>query len=49
MGVRVGVAYSRDKLELKLKSQFSIFDFFRDIRVHIYVSLEFSGGLCALK
>jgi len=39
----VGFAYSRNKLalrtrtrNLKLKSQFSIFDSFRDIRVQIY-------------
>jgi len=42
VGVRVGVAYSRNKLalgtklrNLNLRAQFSIFDSFRDIRVHI--------------
>jgi len=42
------VAYSRDKLalhtrlrNLNLKSQFSIFDSFRSIRVHIYEFLKF--------
>jgi len=50
VGVRVGVAFSRDKLalrsrlrDLNLKSQFSILDSFRDIRVHIYVFLKFVG------
>jgi len=32
-----------------LKSQFSIFDSFRDIRVHIYDFLKFLGGSWALK
>jgi len=32
-----------------LKSQFSIFDSFRDMRVHIYDFLKFVGGLWALK
>jgi len=49
------VAYSRNKLALRirlrslnLKSQFSIFDSFRDIHVHIYDFLKFVGGLWAL-
>jgi len=33
---------------LNLKSQFSIFDSFRDIHVHIYDFLKFVGGLWAL-
>jgi len=44
------VASSRKKLALRtrlqnlnLKSQFSIFDSFRDIRVHIYDFLKFVG------
>jgi len=48
--VRVGVAYSRKKLALRtrlrnlnLKSQFSVFDSFRDIRVHTYDFLKFVG------
>jgi len=56
VGVRVGVAYSRNKLALRLrlrnlnlKSQFSIFDSFPDIRVHTYDFLKFVGGLWALK
>jgi len=51
LGVRVGVAYSRAKLalhtklrNLNLKSQFLIFDSFRDIRVPIYDFLKFVGG-----
>jgi len=54
-GVRVGVAYSRNKLALRsrlrnlhLRSPFSIFDSFRDIDVHIYDFLKFVGGLCPL-
>jgi len=50
VGVRVGVAYSRNKLALRtrlrnlnLRSHFSIFDSFRDIRVHIYGFLRFVG------
>jgi len=50
VGDRVGVAYSRNKLalrsrlrNLKLKSQFSIFDIFGDIRVHIYNFFKFVG------
>jgi len=50
VNVRVGVAYSRNKLALRtrlrnlnLKSQFSIFDSFRDIRVHTYDFLKFVG------
>jgi len=50
VGVRVGVEYSRNKLALRtrlrnlnLKSQFSIFDSFRDIRVHVYDFLKFVG------
>jgi len=48
--VRVGVAYSRNKLalrtrprNLKLRSLFTIFDSFRAIRVHIYDFLKFVG------
>jgi len=44
-------AYTRHKLTLRprlrnlnLKSQFSIFDIFRDIRVHIYDFFKFAGG-----
>jgi len=55
-GVRVGVASSRNKLalgtrlrNLNLKSQFPIFDSFRDIRVQIYDFLKFMRGLWALK
>jgi len=54
--VRVGVVYSRNELALRLrlrnlnqKSQFSIFDIFWDIRVHIYDFLKFVGGLRAFK
>jgi len=54
VGVRVGVAYSRNKLALRaavrnqyLKSQFSIIDSFRDMGVHIYNFLKFVGGLWA--
>jgi len=50
------VAYSCNKIalhttlrNLNLKSQFSIFDSFRDIRVHSYDLLKFVGGLWALK
>jgi len=50
------VAYSRNKLALRtrlrnqnLKSQYSIFDTFRDMRVHIYDFLKFMDGLWALK
>jgi len=32
-----------------IESQFSIFDSFRDINVHIYDFLKFVGGLWALK
>jgi len=56
VGVRVGVAYSRNKLalstrlrNLNLKSQFFIFYSFRDIRVHSNDFLKFVGGLWALK
>jgi len=49
------VAYSCNKLPLRirlrnlnLKSQFSIFDSFRDIHVHTYDLLKFVGGLWAL-
>jgi len=52
VGVRVGVAYSCNKLALRtklrnpnLKSQFSLFDSFRDIRDHIYDFLKFVGGM----
>jgi len=48
VSVKVGEAYSRNKLalgtrlrNLNLKSRFSIFDSFRDIRVHIYDFLKF--------
>jgi len=48
VGFRVGVAYSRKKLALRtslrnlnLKSQFSIFNRFRDIRVHMYDFVKF--------
>jgi len=54
VGVRVGVAYSRNKRTLRTrlrnlnqKSQFSIFDSFRDNRVHDYDFLKFVGGLWA--
>jgi len=50
VGVRVGVAYSSNKLSLRttlrnlnLKFQFSIFDILRDIRVHIYDFLKLVG------
>jgi len=44
------VAYSRNKLALRTwQSQFSIFDSFRDIRVHTYDFLKFVGSLWALK
>jgi len=50
VGVRVGVAYSRNKLALRarlrilnLRSQFSIFNRFRDIHVHIYDFFEVCG------
>jgi len=56
VGVRVGVPYSRNKLALRkglrnlnLKSLFSTFYSFRDIRVHTYDFLKFVGGLWALK
>jgi len=46
----VGVSYSRNKLALRarlrnlnLRFQFSIFDSFRDIHVHIYDILRFVG------
>jgi len=49
------MAYWRNKLVLRtqlrnlnLKSQFSIFHIFRDIRVHIYDFVKFVGGLWAL-
>jgi len=52
VGVRVGVAYSRNKLVLRsrlrnlnLVSPFSIFDSFQDIDVHIYDFLKFVGGV----
>jgi len=48
----VGVAYLRKNLRcvqgygiFNLKSQFSIFDSFRDIRVHICVFLKLVGDL----
>jgi len=34
---------------LNLRSHFSIFDTFRDIRVHTYDFLKFVGGMWALK
>jgi len=50
VGVRVGVAYSHNKRAARtrlrnsnLRTQFSIFDSFRDIRVHIYDFLKFVG------
>jgi len=50
VGVRLDVAYLRNKLALRtrlrninLRSHFSIFDSFRDIRVHIYDFLKFVG------
>jgi len=50
------VSYLRNKLalgtrlrSLNLKSQFSIVDSFRDIRVHIYDFLKFVGALWALE
>jgi len=50
VGVKVGGEYSRNKLALRarlrnlnLKSQFSIFDSFRGIRVHICDFLKFVG------
>jgi len=54
MGVRVGGAYSRNKLarrlrNLNLRSHLSIFEIFRNIRVHIYDLLKFVGGLWLLK
>jgi len=56
VGVRVGVAYPGSKLTLQtrlrnlnLKSQFSIFHSFRDIRVRIYDFLKFLVGSWALK
>jgi len=51
-----GTAYSSNKLALRtrlrnliLRSEFSIFDSFRDIHVHIYDFLKFVGGFRALK
>jgi len=48
--VREGVAYSRNNLALRLRlrnlnlrSQFSIFGFFRDIRLNIYDFFKFVG------
>jgi len=56
VGVRVGVAYLRNKLalhtglrNLNLRSQFPIFDSFWDIRVHTYDFLKFVVGLWSLK
>jgi len=52
----VGVASLRNKLALRtrlrnlnLRSYFSIYDSFRDIRVRIKDFLKFVGGLSALK
>jgi len=54
LGVRVGVACSHNKLalltrlrNLNLKCQFSIFESFRDIHVHVYDILKFVGGFWA--
>jgi len=54
VGVKAGVAYSRNKLVLRsrlrnlnLVSPFSIFDSFQDIDVHIYDFLKFVGDLWA--
>jgi len=46
VGVRVGMAYSQNTLApyKATKSQFSIFDSFRDIRVHTYDFLKIVGG-----
>jgi len=44
--------WARNKLALRnlnLRSHFSIFDSFRDIRVHIYDFLKFVGGLGRVK
>jgi len=50
VGVKVGVAYSRNQLALRtrlrnlnLKTQFSFFGIFRDISVHIFDFLKFVG------
>jgi len=55
VGVKAGVAYLRNKPALRtrlrnlnMKSQFSIFDSFRDIRVHTYDFFKFVGGLWTL-
>jgi len=42
VGVGVDVAFSRSKLR-NLKSQFTVFDSFRDIGVHIYDFFKFVG------
>jgi len=54
VGVRVGVAYSRNKLALRtrlrnpnLKSKCYVFYRFRDIRVHMDEFMKFVGGLWA--
>jgi len=56
VGVRVGVASSSNNLALRttllilnLRSQFSIFESFRDIHVHIYDFLKFAGCFWELK
>jgi len=56
VNVRVGVAYLRNRLalltrlrNLNLRSHFSIFDSFRDIRVHTDDFFKFVGGLWVLK
>jgi len=57
VGVKVGVTYSRNKFavrtyihtKFKYESQFSIFDSFRDSRVHTNDFLKFMGGLWALE
>jgi len=56
VGVRVGVAYSRDKLavrirlrNLNVRSQFSIFYSFRDIHVQIYDFFEVCGRFVGVK
>jgi len=55
VGVKVSVAYSRNKLALRtrlrnlnLKTQLSIFESFRDNRVHTYDLLKSVGGLCSV-
>jgi len=45
----IGIALRSRLRNLNLKSQFSIFNSFRDIRVHMYDFLKLVGGLWALK